>query len=165
MTYKEYSLEHLEEWVHDALNCENVTPQEIYDTIVKCVDENIEYHKKYLTKNIDLLSLLKGQWDYTATGEKFPATTERDWSDFWEESLVDDEPQKRTWTLPVEQVHDEYFLSFPPDLLEAAHLKEGDTIEWIDRKDGSYEMRKMDPRDARCPVCDTLACVDHLTDE
>ena len=60
-TYKKYSLEHLDEWVHDAINCEDITPQEIYDTIVGAVDANIEYHKKYLTKNIEVLSFLKGQ--------------------------------------------------------------------------------------------------------
>jgi len=27
--------------------------------------------------------------------------------------------------------------------LEVANLKEGDQIEWIDRKDGSFEMRKV----------------------
>ena len=59
-SYKKYSLEHLENWINDALNCEDLTPQDIYDTIVKCVDDNIEYHKKNLTKNIEVLSLLKG---------------------------------------------------------------------------------------------------------
>jgi len=27
--------------------------------------------------------------------------------------------------------------------LEAANLKEGDQVEWIDRGDGSFEMRKV----------------------
>ena len=59
-SYKKYSLEQLDNWVNDALNCEDLTPQDIYDTVVKCVDESVEYHKKHLTKSIDLLSLLKG---------------------------------------------------------------------------------------------------------
>jgi hypothetical protein len=59
-SYKKYSLEQLDNWVHDALNCEDLTPQDIYDTIVNVVDESVEYHKKYLTKSIELLSLLKG---------------------------------------------------------------------------------------------------------
>jgi len=59
-TYKKYSLEQLDNWVHDVLNCDDITSQEIYDMIVKIVDDNIEYHKKELTKSIDLLSLLKG---------------------------------------------------------------------------------------------------------
>lgn len=47
------------------------------------------------------------------------------------------------WQLPVEQVHDDYFVSFPDDLLEAANLKEGDTVEWVDKGDGSYLLRKV----------------------
>ena len=97
-SYKKYSLEQLDNWLHDAVNCEDLTPQDIYDTIVKCVDENVEYHKKYLTKNIEVLSLLKGHrpvdFDYTATGEKFPTTTEatdKDWVDFWEETFTPQE--------------------------------------------------------------------------
>ena len=59
-SYKKYSLEQLDNWVNDALNCEDLTPQDIYDTVIKCVDESVEYHKKYLTKSIELLSLLRG---------------------------------------------------------------------------------------------------------
>ena len=89
-SYKKYSLEQLDNWVNDALNSEDLTPQDIYDTVVRCVDESLEYHKKYLTKSTELLSLLKGHrsvdfsnepyegWDYTATGEKFPQYTEEE---------------------------------------------------------------------------------------
>ena len=59
-SYKKYSLEQLDNWVNDALNCEDLTPQDIYETITNVVDESVEYHKKYLTKSIELLSLLKG---------------------------------------------------------------------------------------------------------
>ena len=77
-SYKKYSLEQLDNWVNDALNCEDLTPQDIYDTVVRCVDESVEYHKKYLTKSIELLSLLKGHRnvDYEITDNK-------DWEDFW----------------------------------------------------------------------------------
>jgi hypothetical protein len=214
-SYKKYSLEQLDNWVHDALNCEDLTAQDIYDTIVKCVDDMVEYHKKELTKTTDLLSLLKGHrptvdFDYTATGEKFPLSCNKDdkspecqrsWNDFWEENYYpeeyysnqnqnqyteeelnamcdkaasDQEKQKcreynlreaeyydkrakldaeyaktKKWTLPVEVVRDEdtdkdeYCVTFPDDLLEAANLKEGDEIEWIDLKNGSYQLRKV----------------------
>ena len=108
-SYKKYSLEQLDNWVNDALNCEDLTPQDIYDTIVKCVDESVECHKKYLTKSIELLSLLKGHrevnlgvgndepWEYDAAGGKFPTTTEgtqKDWVDFWEETYYPEEYSK-----------------------------------------------------------------------
>ena len=52
------------------------------------------------------------------------------------------------WQLPVEEVKDsdtdetEYFITFPDDLLEAANLKPGDDVEWVDRGDGSFLLRK-----------------------
>ena len=100
-SYKKYSLEQLDNWVNDAVNCEDLTPQDIYDTVVRCVEESVKYHKKYYTKSVELLSLLKGHrevdFDYTATGEKFPTTTEatqKDWVDFWEETYYPEEYSK-----------------------------------------------------------------------
>ena len=78
-SYKKYSLQHLEEWVNDTVNCEDITPQEIYSTITNTVDDNIEYHKKHLTKNIELLSLLKGQ---QPVGNVTDASA-HDYEDFW----------------------------------------------------------------------------------
>ena len=52
------------------------------------------------------------------------------------------------WQLPVEEGTDcvtgeqEYFITFPDDLLEAANLKRGDDVEWVDRNDGSFLLRK-----------------------
>ena len=100
-SYKKYSLEQLDNWVNDAVNCVDLTPQDIYETILKCVGESVDYHKKYYTKSVELLSLLKGNrsvdFDYTATGEKFPVTTEatqKDWVDFWEETYYPEEYSK-----------------------------------------------------------------------
>lgn len=48
------------------------------------------------------------------------------------------------WILPIEEIDcDECIINFPDDLLEAANLKEGDIIEWIDRGDGSYVIKKV----------------------
>ena len=48
------------------------------------------------------------------------------------------------WQLPVEEdaVNGEYFITFPDDLLEAANLKQGDDVEWIDNNDGSFILKK-----------------------
>jgi bifunctional DNA-binding transcriptional regulator/antitoxin component of YhaV-PrlF toxin-antitoxin module len=54
----------------------------------------------------------------------------------------------KKWVLPVEETkieetdEIEYFISFPDDLLEAANLNEGDQIEWVDRGDGSFLLKK-----------------------
>ena len=51
------------------------------------------------------------------------------------------------WQLPIQQSYvdgvEDYFVNFPDDLLEAANLKEGDKVEWVDQGDGSYLLRKV----------------------
>jgi hypothetical protein len=84
-SYKKYSLEQLDNWVNDAVNCEDLTPQDIYDTVVKCVEESVKYHKKYYTKSVELLSLLKGNRPVNFE------TTQEDWNDFWEEYYYPEE--------------------------------------------------------------------------
>jgi len=242
--YKKYSLQHLDEWIHDALNCDEIAPKEIYDTILNVVNDSIEYHRNNLDRGVELLSLLKGHRPI-----EIEEATDKDWEDFWESTeeiskeqwahpesslykhlqyteeelnamcdaaedkekcreynlreaeyytkrakldaevsrndptrlkyekgWVYESPdggktvtkrrpgslektvvkadgystsERKHWTLPVEEVRDEdtgedeYCITFPDDLLEAANLKEGDSIEWIDRGDGSYELRKV----------------------
>jgi hypothetical protein len=89
-SYKKYSLEQLDNWFNDALNCDDLTPQDIYDTVVKCVDESVEYHKKYLTKSIELLSLLKGHRSVDFD------VTDKDWENFWEETYYPEEHKQYT---------------------------------------------------------------------
>jgi hypothetical protein len=49
------------------------------------------------------------------------------------------------WQLPVQVdgLTGDCFVNLPDDLLERAGLKEGDTVEWIDRNDCSFEVRKV----------------------
>ena len=85
----------------------------------------------------------------------------KSWSDFWDKTQYTDEEidamchsaevkdKVKKWVLPVEETKDadtdeiEYFITFPDDLLEAANLKEGDTVNWIDNGDGSFKMIKV----------------------
>lgn len=47
------------------------------------------------------------------------------------------------WQLPVEMdPSGEYFITFPDDLLDAAGLKEGDEVYWVDNNDGTFTFRK-----------------------
>ena len=77
-TYKKYVLEHLENWVHDAITTDDVTAQEVYGVIVKCIEINVEHHKDNLDKNVELLSLLKGNRNIDLNPDG------KDWHDFWE---------------------------------------------------------------------------------
>ena len=51
-----------------------------------------------------------------------------------------------TWTIDVKEDPEtgDQILEFPDDMMEQAGWKEGDTLEWIDNKDGSWTLRKKD---------------------
>ena len=72
------------------------------------------------------------------------------WQEVSPDKFDDVMKDKKKWVLTVEECKDadtdknEYFISFPEDLLEAAQLKEGDVIEWIDQGDGSYKLKKVE---------------------
>jgi hypothetical protein len=152
--YKKYSLENLEKWVEDAISTDDVTPQEIYDVVVKVARENHEYHSVQLSRMDELLGLLNGNggWTYDEVmreREYYEPESKGAWNDFWKSShqeyLKTQEDKVVKWQLPVQVdgLTGDCYIELPDDLLEAAGLKEGDTVEWIDLKNGSFEMRKV----------------------
>ena len=94
--YKKYTLEHLENWVLDALSCDDITPKEVYETIVTAVSDNVKHHRKELDKSVGLLYLLKGHRDVELGNDncdKNKVVCDRDdtsenckkqWDEFWE---------------------------------------------------------------------------------
>ena len=152
MDYKKYSLEKLQDWVHDAMSSD-ASPHEIYSAIREAVREDYYYHKDCISRAYGLLELLSGHRPEKSDDSK-------KW-DAWEEHYYPEEYQGSTvssvsandkvvkWILPVEEVQnaetgkDEYYVAFPDDLLDAANLKEGDQVEWVDNGDGSYLLRKV----------------------
>ena len=59
MDYKKYSLEKLQEWVHDSMSSD-ASPHEIYSTIREAVREEYYYHKDAVSRASGLLELLSG---------------------------------------------------------------------------------------------------------
>jgi hypothetical protein len=53
-------------------------------------------------------------------------------------------PKNEKWTLPVEVdgLTGDCLVTLPDDLLEKVGWKENDRLEWVDRGDGSFELRK-----------------------
>ena len=200
MDYKKYSLEKLEEWVHDALSCEDTTPQEIYNTIKDVVVESRQYHKHHASRAYELMCLLNGNGkghikEFDDCVDKILSCDKDDpspeckgaWNDFWEVdenksreynlreaeyynkraqldityndmiakgyTMTDDgfwiPPEKKDrvkkWVLPteVDGLTGDIIVNLPDDLLEAANLKEGDNVEWIDNGEGYYIMKKV----------------------
>ena len=156
--YKEYSLENLENWMHDAMSSAEATPQEIYDVIVGVVQDNYYTYKKQASDAYELLALLNGNGvghisdcDKEETFEEYDtAVRGRVYYEKYTDEEMDaicaaEKPDKvKKWVLPVEEVDcDECIINLPDDLLEAANLKEGDEVEWVDQDDGSYLMKKV----------------------
>jgi hypothetical protein len=194
--YKKYSLENLENWMHDAMSAGEATPQEIYDVVVGVVKENYYSYKQKASEAYELLALLNGNggWTYEdvmkereyyessmppwghsdleySVHNKEPLICDKDdpspecqksWTNFQEDAtyplyvsedgdmwipdyVVKKEDKVVRWQLPVEVdgLTGDCYVNFPDDLLEAANLKEGDQVEWIDLNNGSFELRKV----------------------
>ena len=155
--YKKYSLEKLEEWVHDAMSSD-ASPHEIYSTIREVVRENYYYHKEHTSRAYGLLELLSGHRPvedkelfetvlaereyYEGVDENFDETLKKEG---YEWTPLPQEDKVVRWQLPVQLdgLSGECYVQFPDDLLEAANLKEGDTVEWVEQSDGSYLLRKV----------------------
>lgn len=145
--YKKYSLDKLEEWMHDAMSVSEATPQEIYDVIKGVVEENYYTYKHQTSQAYELLALLNGNGKgHIESLESNTDDCMPPWGHSDLEYLIKNPTDKVVkWQLPVEQdlCSGEYYVNFPDDLLEAADLKEGDQIEWVDNKDGSYILKKI----------------------
>lgn len=175
--YKKYSLENLENWLHDAMSAGEATPQEIYDTIKEVVEENYYHYKHHVSQAYELLALLNnnGKGHIQAYDDHIHFNTDlkkyntsdvdglymtqsplfcysddsseeckNSWNSFWEENVTDDNKVIK-WQLPVnvDGLTGDCYVNLPDDLLEAAGLKEGDRVEWVDNGNGSYTMRKV----------------------
>ena len=163
MDYKKYSLENLENWLYDAMSAGEAAPQEIYDVIVNVVKDNYYTYKQKASESYELLALLNGNGkDYLSCDKDDPSPEcKKSWTKFWEEApyplyvsedgdmwspdyVTKDDKVKR-WVLPtqIDGLTGDVIVNLPDDLLERAGLKEGDTVEYIDRGDGSFELRKV----------------------
>jgi hypothetical protein len=101
--YKKYSLENLENWVHDAMSSGEASAQEIYDTIKGVVQDNYYTYKAQTANAYELLALMNGNGkghvkaydEYLNKKENLVCDKEDPspeckgaWNDFWEQSYL-----------------------------------------------------------------------------
>ena len=141
MTYfnhAKHTLSQLEGFLHDAINEEQISAEEIYEVIIENVASDVEHYQMQYQKSERLFNLLKGY-------EKPDAESEEESEDYDYEMPPEKEDRVIRWSLPVEEAEDgEYYITFPEDLLEAAKLNPGDAIEWVDLTENTYLLRKVD---------------------
>jgi len=80
--------------------------------------------------------------------DKFKEAWQATVGDLREGDVMKEQKQSKKWTLPteVDGLTGDVFVKFPDDLLDAANLKEGDEVEWIDNGDGSYSLKKVEQK-------------------
>lgn len=112
-----------------------------------------------------------GHSDLEYLSSNVSLTTSKDWNNFWEEYYSPEENKKtydemvsdghtmtadgfwikeneqatNKWILPVnlDGLTGECCIDLPDDLLDSVGWKENDELEWINRGDGSFELRKV----------------------
>ncbi len=136
--HAKHTLSQLEGFLHDAMNEENLSAEEIYEVIIENVASDVEHYQMQYQKSERLFNLLKGY-------EKPDAESEEESEDYDYEMPPEKKDKVVRWSLPVEEdVDGEYYITFPEDLLEAAKLAPGDNIEWVELTENTYLLRKVD---------------------
>ena len=135
--HAKHTLSQLDAFLHDAMNEENLSAEEIYDVIIENVASDVEHYQMQYQKSERLFNLLKGYVKPEAETEEEPEE--------YDDVTSEEEDKVIKWSLPVEEAEDgEYYITFPEDLLEAAKLAPGDSVEWVDLTENTYLLRKVD---------------------
>jgi hypothetical protein len=128
------------------------------ETLMYAVDEFLQYYleefdRKFKDAWAETVTKLKQEemddymrpWGHSDM-EALSQYTDQDLGGMRNDAAKEDKVVR--WQLPIERKIedgvDDYYIQFPDDLLEAANLKPGDDVEWIDRDDGSFLLRKIE---------------------
>jgi bifunctional DNA-binding transcriptional regulator/antitoxin component of YhaV-PrlF toxin-antitoxin module len=134
---KNYTMDQISAFLYDALNEENLSANQIYETIIETVAEHTEYLQLQYEKSQQLFDLLKGTVKpYEAPWDKFIEDNDQKESNFLSENKV------KSWVLPVDE---DGVIILPEDLLEQTGWQEGDTLVY-EIRDGGVIVRRKDLR-------------------
>ena len=123
------------------------------ETLLYAADEFLQYYLEEFDRKFKdawaetVTKVHQEEYSVSSTCDKDDTSPEckSAWNSFWEEDVIKEDKVVK-WVLPVQQKIedgiDDYYIQFPDDLLEAANLKEGDQIEWVDMNNGTFILRK-----------------------
>jgi hypothetical protein len=108
------------------------------ETLMSAAHEFLGYYLDEFDKKF------KDAWQETVVGNSIDDGM-RPWghSDLEYQIANSKQDKVKKWVLPVEELGEMQFITFPDDLLEAANLKEGDELEWVNQGDGSWSLKKV----------------------
>ena len=134
-----YTMDQISAFLYDAMNEENLSAHQIYETIIETVAEHTEYLQLQYEKSQQLFDLLKGTTKpYEAPWTKFIEDNKDGFLSKERESNFPKEDKPKTWILPVD---DDGVITLPEDLLERTGWKEGDVLVY-EISDGGVIVRK-----------------------
>ena len=168
--HKDYALKQVENFLYDAMSAD-ATAQEIYDVIKGVVEDNYNVYKNATQKAHELLALLNGNgeghissYPVSKVEEKLktpiqqnPQYTEEEMDAMTaaaeEEELISKGYFKengfwrkpKTWTVEIQMdgLSGDAIIPIPDEVLDLVEWNLYDELEWIDNKDGSYIIRKV----------------------
>ena len=151
--HAKHTLSQLEGFLHDAMNEENISAEEIYDVIIENVASDVEHYQMQYQKSERLFNLLKGYVKPETETEEEPEEPEKYtygdmiakgyWMSadgFWMPPEKKEDKVK-SWILPVD---DEGVVTLPEDLLKRSGWKEGDVLVY-EVCNGNVLVRKKEP--------------------
>ena len=139
---KNYTMDQINSFLYDALNEEDLSAHQIYETIIETVAEHTEYLQIQYEKSQQLFDLLKGTVKpYKSPWNQFIEDNKDGFLSKERESNFPKEDRPKTWILPVD---DEGVVTLPEDLLERSGWKEGDTLVY-EVCNGGVIVRKKEP--------------------
>ena len=127
--HAKHTLSQLDAFLHDAMNEENLSAEEIYDVIIENVASDVEHYQMQYQKSERLFNLLKGY----AKPEEEPEE--------YDDVLPEEEDTVKSWILPVD---DDGVVTLPEDLLKRSGWKEGDVLVY-EVCNGNVLVRKKEP--------------------
>ena len=127
--HAKHTLSQLEGFLHDAMNEENISAEEIYDVIIENVASDVEHYQMQYQKSERLFNLLKGYIKPEEEPEEY------------DDVLPEEEDTVKSWILPVD---DDGVVTLPEDLLKRSGWKEGDVLVY-EVCNGGVIVRKKEP--------------------
>lgn len=127
--HAKHTLSQLEGFLHDAMNEENISAEEIYDVIIENVASDVEHYQMQYQKSERLFNLLKGYIKPEEEPEEY------------DDVLPEEEDTVKSWILPVD---DDGVVTLPEDLLKRSGWKEGDVLVY-EVCNGNVLVRKKEP--------------------